>query len=159
MKRVVLSILLLTSFLFAKNVDCVVLKLEGEMGKEYLDILKKYYGKSMNEKKVKKRKEIGGVTFYTVDDKVIKTKKEVRAFGKSIYIKKCQSCHGVKANKEPYLTSRKLIKISKSDFEQAINGYMMRSYDRGQASQMHIIADQLNDEDVESIYKYIQTLK
>ncbi len=143
MKKILLVLLLLFSF---SNAD------ELNLTQDEIKFVKKLYTKMMGDGKMSD----GGLA---ISVKKVKTKKDYVADGVKLYTKKCQSCHGAKANKEPYFTARKLITLTKDQFNASIDGYMMRSYDRGQADKMHMIADQLNNDDIDSIYEYIQTLK
>ena len=64
-----------------------------------------------------------------------------------------------KGEKTPYNTSRPLIELTLSDFQQAIRDYTLRDYDRGYAMIMNPYADSLNTNKVKDIYSYIKSLK
>ena len=81
------------------------------------------------------------------------------ANGKKIYTSDCASCHGEKASKEAYNTSRALNTLSLEDMQVAIRDYTLNTKDNGMAIVMQPYANGLTTKDVEDIYKYIQTLK
>ncbi len=79
--------------------------------------------------------------------------------GKKIYIDKCQSCHGEKADKRAYATSRPLIELSLDDMDQSINDYLYDNYDRGNAHVMKPYATYVSGTKLKEVYSYIQSLK
>ena len=79
--------------------------------------------------------------------------------GKNIYLNQCQNCHGEKAEKTPYNTSRALINLNFTDFKLAIRDYTMGDYDRGYAMIMKPYADSLTIKKAKDVYTYIQSLK
>ncbi|MCK5110704.1 MAG: c-type cytochrome [Arcobacteraceae bacterium] len=81
------------------------------------------------------------------------------ADGKNIYLSKCQSCHGAKADKEAYNKSRALNSLTLQEIQAALRGYREDMYDRGLAIMMKPYASILMDNEEEAVYNYIQTLK
>lgn len=80
------------------------------------------------------------------------------AEGATIY-KKCVACHGAKAdkvfnNKVPALTS-----LSKDDIVASIKNYKTGANKFGMGAMMKPIATPLNDDDINAVAEYIQTLK
>ena len=78
--------------------------------------------------------------------------------GKNLYIKKCQNCHGEKAN-EKYGPSRALTELNFMDFKTTLRDYELGEYDRGQAIVMIPYANLMNSNDVKNVYSYINSLK
>lgn len=132
-------------------------------GKNYIYIFKKdeqtissFDEKQLEEKilqKLEKRKE------QEQKIKITKYKEAMSKSGKKMFIDKCQSCHGEKAEKRAYNTSRPLIELSFADMDQSINDYMYDNYDRGNALVMKPYAIYLTNKKLKDIYSYIQTLK
>lgn len=89
----------------------------------------------------------------------IAIKQKMSKNGKRIYIDTCQQCHGEKAEKRPYNTSRPLMDLNYTDFELSIRGYTNDDYDRGYAILMKPYANMLTTKKIKDIYTYIQTLK
>merc|ERR1711879_178449 len=89
----------------------------------------------------------------------VEIKQKMSQNGKEIYIKQCQQCHGEKAEKKAYNTSRPLVDLNLSDFEQAIRDYTLNEYDRGMAMVMRPYANNLNTQRIKDVYSYILTLK
>ncbi|MFA9373372.1 MAG: cytochrome c [Poseidonibacter sp.] len=85
-------------------------------------------------------------------------KKEIKlqeyAKGEKIYKNKCSSCHGIKAEKELY-NLKPLNSISLEDFQDAIKGYKIGSYNLGNAQEMRPYAIGNTAKDIDNIYKYI----
>jgi len=91
--------------------------------------------------------------------KKVQIKERMSKNGKDIYINTCLQCHGEKADKKAYNTSRPLIDLNLSDFKQSIRDYTMDDYDRGAALVMKPYANILTTKKVKDIYSYIKTLK
>jgi len=91
--------------------------------------------------------------------KKIEIKQRMSKNGRDIYTNTCQSCHGNKAEKKAYNTSRPLINLNLEDFQQSIRDYTLNDYDRGMATVMIPYANSLTVKRVKDIYSYIQTLK
>jgi cytochrome c553 len=79
--------------------------------------------------------------------------------GKQIYIDKCQKCHGEKAEKRAYNTSRPLISLNLDDMQQSIRDYNVGDYNRGNAMVMKPYANFLTASKVKQIYSYIMSLR
>lgn len=132
-------------------------------GKNYIYIFKKdqILVSNLNQdeleeriiQKLEKRKEQEGKT------KIVEIKQKMSKKGKEIYINNCQNCHGEKAEKTPYNTSRALIKLGLNDFQQAIRDYTMDEYDRGSAMIMKPYANLMTKNKSKEVYLYIQSLK
>lgn len=93
------------------------------------------------------------------EEKEKKAKQDMMADGKKLYISKCQTCHGEKAEQVAYNTSRPLNTLSLKDMELAIRGYTNSTYDRGMALVMLPMANTLVPDDLKAIHTYIQTIK
>lgn len=91
--------------------------------------------------------------------KKIQIKERMSKNGRELYIDKCQQCHGEKADKLAYNSSRPLINLNLSDFEQAIRDYTLDEYDRGYAFIMKPYANLMNSQRIKDVYSYIQSLK
>ena len=78
--------------------------------------------------------------------------------GKALYIKKCQSCHGEKAD-EKYGNSRALIDLNFIDYKTTLRDYELGQYDRGSAFVMIPYANAMSSTEVKNTYSYIQSLK
>jgi cytochrome c553 len=76
-----------------------------------------------------------------------------------MYIAKCQSCHGVNADKTPYSTSRKLNTLTQEEIETSIKNYSIGDNVTGYEMIMKPYADILNSQKIKEIYEYIQTIK
>lgn len=132
-------------------------------GKNYIYIFKKdeVLLSTLNEEeleerimqKIEKRKEVAGL------ERIVKAKRKMSKKGKDIYINKCQTCHGEKAEKTPYNNSRPLINLDLNDFQQAIRDYTVDEYDRGSAIVMKPYANMMNKTRNKEVYLYIQSLK
>jgi len=132
-------------------------------GNNYIYIFKKDEAlvSSLNEEQIeqrimqrlenKKQEEL------TTKKRNIKTK--MSEDGKSIYLNKCQQCHGTKAEKEAYGVARPLNSLSLDDMTLAIRDYYLGEYNRGKAFIMKPYASLLTENDVKNIYSYIQSLK
>ena len=170
-RKVILGLVVSVGVLSAQGQICF--KLEGKMGEEIKALIEKYKGSlepvsivnsgtsvanvedmmaqveaKIEEKKIKKAKV-----------KKAKEAKKAMADGKKMYIAKCQTCHGEKAEKEAYGTSRPLNSLTFKEMEKAIVGYQLDEYDRGMAMIMKQHANAIMIKEVKSIHKYIQTLK
>ena len=86
------------------------------------------------------------------------TKKEIdlqeHEIGEKIYVNKCSSCHGLKAELKPY-NSMALNSISLENFQDAIKGYKIGSYNLGNAQEMKPYAIGYTAKDIDIIYNYI----
>ena len=85
-------------------------------------------------------------------------KQRMSRSGKKLYINKCQSCHGEKAD-EKYGTSRALDQLDLEEFQTTLRDYMLGEYDRGQAFRMIPYANIMDGSDIKNVYSYIQALK
>lgn len=132
-------------------------------GNNYIYILKKetINASSLDEEKLEarimqkleKRKEAEKA------EKIIQIKEKMSKDGKKFYINKCQSCHGEKAEKKAYGTSRPLIDLSLEDMQLSIRDYRVDDYDRGNAFVMKRYVNILTEKRIKDIYSYIKTLK
>lgn len=77
--------------------------------------------------------------------------------GAKIYNKKCSSCHGLKGEKIVYNSSA-LNSISLEQFQDAIKGYKIGSYNLGNASEMKPYSIGYNSKDISNIYNYIKKI-
>ncbi|WP_421715917.1 c-type cytochrome [Arcobacter arenosus] len=132
-------------------------------GKNYIYILKKEAQtlSSMDEEKLEQRimQRLEKRQEQEKQAKITQFKQMMSKSGKKIYIDKCQSCHGEKAEKRAYGTSRPLVELSLDDMDQSINDYMYDNYDRGNAHVMKPYATFLTGTKVKEVYSYIQSLK
>ncbi|WP_321468974.1 cytochrome c [Halarcobacter sp.] len=79
--------------------------------------------------------------------------------GKKLYISTCQKCHGEKADKKAYNTSRPLVELSLQDMQLSIRDYVIGEYDRGRAILMRPYAKSMTSTDIKNVYSYIKSLK
>ncbi|MDR1555273.1 MAG: c-type cytochrome [Campylobacteraceae bacterium] len=80
--------------------------------------------------------------------------------GKSIYDKKCASCHGQNAEKSSYLNARNLITLTKDEIIQQVRNYRSDSeYGENTGFLMRSQAIMVNDAQVKDIAEYIDSLK
>ncbi len=132
-------------------------------GKNYIYVLKKEETQNLSkldeeklEQRILQRLET------RKQEELAAKKKEVKIRmskdGKALYIKKCQNCHGEKAD-NPYGNSRALVNLNFVDFKTTIRDYELGEYDRGQAFIMRPYANAMNSTDIKNVYSYIQTLK
>lgn len=91
--------------------------------------------------------------------RIVMVKERMSKDGKKLYINKCQKCHGEKANKRAYATSRPLVDLTLDDMQLSIRDYSNQDYDRGNAFVMRPYANILTSKRVKNIYSYIKTLK
>ncbi len=91
--------------------------------------------------------------------KIVAVKERMSKSGKELYINKCQTCHGGKANLTPYNSSRALIDLTLQDMQLAIRDYKIDEYDRGYAMIMRPYANMLTSQKMKEVYSYIKTLK
>jgi len=131
-------------------------------GSNYIYIFKKEEKKlsSINEKaleeKILQRLETRKKEEQAAMKKEIKLRMSKN--GKELYINKCQSCHGEKAD-EIYGPSRALSELNLYDFKTTIRDYGLGEYNRGQAFVMIPYANLMDNQDVKNVYSYIQSLK
>ena len=78
--------------------------------------------------------------------------------GKNLYIKKCETCHGINGEKLPG-RSRAINKLNLFDFTATIRDYVNGSgYDRGTAFQMAQYASIMDTNDINNVYVYLQAI-
>jgi len=75
--------------------------------------------------------------------------------GKTLYTKKCSSCHGIKAEIKVG-NSTALNSIELKHFQKAMNGYKLGSYNLGNGSQMRAYSIGYTSSDIKNIYAYIK---
>ena len=78
--------------------------------------------------------------------------------GKRVYNKLCKSCHGINGEETPYNTSEKLNTMSLDHLKTSIRDYSMDEKDNGFAIVMKPYADSINSNEIENIYKYLQSI-
>lgn len=132
-------------------------------GKNYIYILKKEAQtlSTMDEEKLEQR-IMQRLEERKVQEQAKKKKEammQMSRSGKELYIKQCQSCHGEKAEKKAYGSSRPLVELSLEDMQLSIRDYLLGDYDRGKAFIMKPYAEILHNKDVKNIYSYIRTFK
>lgn len=169
-KKVILGITVLTTILSAEQTICF--KLDGKMGEEIKALLEKYKGSlqgvsinddtnNVNIDKIIAQVESKNLKKEKINQQLKETElaQEIINRGKTLYVAKCQSCHGKKAQKSAYNKSRALNSLTLEEMETSLRGYMMDEYDRGLAILMKPYAVSLSDKDVKDVYQYIQTLR
>lgn len=77
--------------------------------------------------------------------------------GKTMYIAKCQSCHGEKGE-TIYSTSRALNTLNFFDFKTTIRDYKLNTYDRGNAIAMSPYAKMMFTNDIKAVYAYLKSI-
>ncbi len=139
----------------------------GKSGMSYMYVFKKGaienapVASSLNEDEIYERVER---KILAKQEKIVKEKKEKviadrKANGKKQYIAKCQSCHGINAQKEAYGTSRPLNTLTQEQFDVSLRDYDSKDKTGGNSFVMYGVANSIIDEDANDIYSYIQTLK
>ncbi len=83
------------------------------------------------------------------------------AAGQSMYLRNCESCHGVEGELNSSNTSRPIINLSLKEFNASIRGYTIndKDQDRGRAIIMKPYADMMTPNDLKNIFSYLQSLK
>lgn len=79
--------------------------------------------------------------------------------GRDRYIRKCQECHGEKAEIAAFGTSKPLIELSLEDMQMSINDYKRSAKDNGNGIIMTPHARALTSQQVKNIYSFILSLK
>lgn len=90
--------------------------------------------------------------------KILLAKKQRVIDGKSLYLKKCSSCHGDKGEKRPRF-SKELNKLHEFEYFQQMRAYGMGQVKSPMAYKMEQISLFLKDKDITNIYLYLRTLK
>lgn len=136
---------------------------ESKSGKNYIYILKKEETPTatLDEKALEQRimDKLEQRKVEEAEAKKTEIKLTMSKSGREIYINKCQQCHGEKAEKEAYGTSRALNTLSLDDMQISIRDYTLDNYNRGKSFIMRPYAEILLQKDVKNVYSYIQTLK
>ncbi|MDC0933802.1 cytochrome c, partial [Arcobacteraceae bacterium] len=104
----------------------------------------------MSEIRIEKKKE---------EEKIkIATKIKEEEKGKTFYLNKCASCHGLNGElKVGNATSLRELSLEK--FQDAIRGYKIGSYNLGDGSEMRPYSMGVSSSDVKAIHKYFQQVK
>ncbi|MGB3752078.1 MAG: c-type cytochrome [Arcobacteraceae bacterium] len=140
------------------------LKLQNETsGMSYIYVFKK-------QNEIKKEVVTSGITDeqLTARLEAISKKKEIKKVeeetvsslenGENIYTSTCKSCHG-DGSIRAYSTARPLNDLSLEDMEISMRDYANGSKDNGMAILMTPYVNLVTNEDLKSIYTYLQTLK
>ncbi|WP_044416408.1 c-type cytochrome [Halarcobacter anaerophilus] len=132
-------------------------------GTNYIYIFKKdmpQQASSISEEKLEQRilQRLEERKKVEIEVKKEQARQRMSRSGKKLYIDKCQSCHGEKADEE-YGTSRALIALDLEEFQTTLRDYMLGEYDRGQAFRMIPYANIMDSGDIKNVYSYIQALK
>ena len=169
-KKIIIGLSLALTTLSAA--DTVTFKLEGKMGEEIKALIEKY---KYSLETVTINKQTSNATTEEIMAKV-EAKLEAKAIkkaetkkledikikttnGKELYTNKCKSCHGKQGELEAYNRSRPLNTLSLEEITDSIRGYTLNEYDRGLAIMMAPIASSLTEDDIDSVYNYLKTLK
>ena len=104
------------------------------------------------EKKIKKDKT------EEIENTLKIEKEKSTSLGKRTYLKKCSSCHGLKADKKVG-NSALLNSMSLDNFLDSIKGYKIGSYDLGNSSEMKPYAVGFSSYEMKNVYEYIQSIK
>ncbi len=78
---------------------------------------------------------------------------------KSLYTKKCVTCHGINGEKKALGIARELQTLSKEDIETALNGYKDGTLGGKFKKLKKGLINTLSDEEILALSNYIQTLK
>jgi cytochrome c553 len=159
-KNILLSSLIFSSSLVAS--DCVCFKLEGEFGKELKALIEKHQGKLENTTIINKSKDKnkGLFSIFTVEEKIVKTDKQIEAKGKSIYKNKCSFCHGQNAELAGSGTTVAPINLSEEELTDSLYSYSSDdSYGGSMRMIMSQYVDTLSKNDMQAVAKYIKSLK
>lgn len=79
--------------------------------------------------------------------------------GKTLYKKKCASCHGINAKKRALNTSKVINTLKKEEITKALFGYKNGSYGGKIKGLKQGLLKSLNEDDIDAISTYILTLK
>jgi cytochrome c553 len=104
----------------------------------------------LNELKIEKKREETKVKLRA------KIKEEEK--GKTLYLNKCATCHGINGEKEAGY-SQALNSISLDSFKRAMNGYKIGSYNLGNGSEMRPYSEGITTPDIDAVYKYLKNKK
>ena len=78
---------------------------------------------------------------------------------KTVYTKKCVTCHGINGEKKALGIARELNTLSKQDIETALNGYKDGTLGGKFKKLKKGLINTLSDEEILALSNYIQTLK
>ena len=151
----------------SKDLECICLSVDKEFAKELKVLIKKYKPSIKITSLDKKNIDISDKVIAKIElkQKIQEKKNQQKELdtlvesGKKLFISRCVSCHGKKANEEAYGKARALNSLTLEDMQTSIKGYQDGNYDNGFAMIMSPIASGLLEEDVKALYKYIQSLK
>lgn len=107
------------------------------------DDLKAYINEIKQEEDIKKEKELAKANLEE---------------GKRLYVMHCESCHGIKGETPAYGT-RPLVNMTKIQIETTMRDYDLNEVKSPYAMLMKPYATIINEEQLENIIGYIQTLK
>ncbi len=168
-KKIILSLAVSATIVSVLAEESICFKLEGKLGEEIKALVYKYKNSlehvSINNDNISTAKveemmaQVEAKKIKQKEEKKKQVAKQKMADGKKIYISKCQSCHGAKADKEAYNKARALNSLSLEEMQLSIRGYQLNEYDRGLAIIMTPYANGLVTSEAEAVYQYIQTLK
>lgn len=78
---------------------------------------------------------------------------------KTLYMKKCVTCHGVNGEKKALGIARELNTLNKKEIEAALNGYKNGTHGGKYKKLKTGLVNTLSDEDILALTAYILTLK
>lgn len=78
---------------------------------------------------------------------------------KTVYMKKCVTCHGVNGEKKALGLARELNTLNKEDIDTALNGYKSGTHGGKYKKLKTGLVNTLSDDDILALTAYIQTLK
>jgi len=78
---------------------------------------------------------------------------------KTVYTKKCVTCHGVNGEKKALGIARELNTLSQEEIETALNGYKSGTLGGKYKKLKKGLVNTLSDDDILALTAYIQTLK
>jgi len=135
---------------------------KGDSGMNYIYILKNEQQYNASDIEQIEEKIVQRLEKKKIEDekkRIAEIKQRMSREGKELYVTKCQSCHGEKAELNALGTSKPLVTLSLSDMILAINEFRRNERVSGNGLIMTPYAKTIVERDIKNIYSYISTFK